>query len=74
MAFSGQEARQIRSMASDFAVSEVIPWFERAERQLDPAKPFVVGPRTLTYGELGDQMRRLSALFRQHDFGATTAQ
>ena len=52
-------------MASDFAVSEVIPWFERAERQLAPDKPFVVGPRTLTYGELGDQVRRLSALFRQ---------
>lgn len=65
MAFSGQEARQIRSMASDFAVSEVIPLFERAERQLEPAKPFVVGPRTLTYGALRDQARRLSTLFRQ---------
>jgi hypothetical protein len=60
-----QGAGQIRSMASDFAVSKVNAWFERAERQLDPAKPFVIGPRALTYGELGDGVRRLSALFRQ---------
>ena len=74
MAFSGQGARQIRSMASNFAVSEVIPWFERAERQLDLTKPFVVGPRTLTYGGLGDQVRRLSAHSASSDFNATTAQ
>jgi acyl-coenzyme A synthetase/AMP-(fatty) acid ligase len=43
----------------------VLGWFDRAERSIEPAKPFVVGPRTLTYGGLIDRTRRLSTLFRE---------
>ncbi|HSA81159.1 MAG TPA: AMP-binding protein [Geminicoccaceae bacterium] len=52
-------------MASDRAVSHVLGWFERAERSIKPAKPFVAGPQTLTYGALIDRTRRLTTLFRE---------
>lgn len=50
-------------MASGCTVSEVLRWFDRAERAIKPGKPFVVGPRPLSYGELCDRTRRLSRLF-----------
>ena len=52
-------------MASACAISQALGWFDRAERSVGPAKPFVVGPRPLTYGALIDRTRRLSALFRK---------
>jgi long-chain acyl-CoA synthetase len=53
------------NMASGCTVSEVSSWFDRAERAVRPSKPFVVGPRPLTYGELCDRTRRLSRLFEE---------
>ena len=52
-------------MASACAISQALGWFDRAERSIGPARPFVVGPRPLTYGALIDRTRRLSALFRE---------
>jgi long-chain acyl-CoA synthetase len=56
-------------MASERTVSQVLGWFDRAERSIKPAKPFVVGPQTLTYGALTDRTRRLSTLFRELELG-----
>jgi long-chain acyl-CoA synthetase len=52
-------------MASECAASQVLGWFDRAERSIKPTKLFVVGHRALTYGALIDQTRRLSTLFRE---------
>ncbi|HEX5078205.1 MAG TPA: AMP-binding protein [Geminicoccaceae bacterium] len=52
-------------MASGCAVSEVSSWFDDAERSIEPAKPFLVGPRSLSYGELCERTRRLGALFQE---------
>ena len=52
-------------MASECAISQVLGWFDRAERSIKPAKPFMVGPQTLTYGALIDRTGRLSTLFRE---------
>ncbi|MGH6917207.1 MAG: AMP-binding protein [Geminicoccaceae bacterium] len=54
-----------RNMASGCTVSEVSSWFDRAEHAVEPGKPFVVGPRSLTYGDLCDRTRRLSRLFQE---------
>lgn len=56
-------------MTSDCAVSQVLGWFDRAQRSIKPAKPFVVGPESLTYGTLIDRTRRLSALFGEPGLG-----
>ena len=52
-------------MSSDCTVSQVLSWFDHAERSVKRAKPFVIGRRSLNYGALIDRTRRLATLFRE---------
>jgi long-chain acyl-CoA synthetase len=56
-------------MASGCTVSEISSWFDRAERSIKPAKPFLIGPHPLTYGALCDRTRRLGTLFQELGLG-----
>lgn len=52
-------------MTADSNGMSVLPaTYERIRKQVKGSKPFVIGPRKLTYGELFDRVGRLTSLFR----------
>jgi long-chain acyl-CoA synthetase len=52
-------------MAPTNSISPFLPLFDGRRADSKPAKAFVVGRRTLTYGELFDRTARLATLYRR---------
>ncbi len=53
----------VAPMAETGSVSELVRRFDELQGSVKRSKPFVIGPRKLTYGELFDRVGRLTTLY-----------